>query len=249
MIAADACIENAARDFRRMLGAEPRYPCDLEECIVWSLPLDVRRVDGLRVSYVALVARKLGMPYSFEGKDRRLCGCLLAHADRGIIFLDGSDQEDERRFTLAHELAHYLLDYLAPRQRALQSLGERIRPVLDGVRPPTMEERLYAVMEDAPLGVLSHLMERPSGGVASTAVLNIETRADQLALELLAPAYLAMQAAVAARTQPYNSRLAHLSAELANQYGLPPAIARYYAATLLHRSSGPTVKEWLSGME
>jgi Zn-dependent peptidase ImmA (M78 family) len=39
----------------------------------------------------------------------------MARAGHGFISLDGSDADDERRFSLAHELAHFLLDYQDPR--------------------------------------------------------------------------------------------------------------------------------------
>jgi IrrE N-terminal-like domain len=249
MIATDASIESAAREFWLLAGAEPRYPCDPAEYIVWALPLDLRGVTGLRVSHVSAAAERLGLPYRFGGKDRRLSGCLLAYHNRGIIFFDADDPEDERRFTLAHELGHFLLDYRAPRTRALAGLGESIRSVLDGLRSPTVEERTHAVMSDVHLGVLSHLMERPSDGVATSAALYIESRADRLALELLAPAALLRDEVRATRHEPYSHRLFALRHALQSAYGLPPRLARHYAATSLHDEGGPTFTDWLQGTD
>src|SRR5262249_6861344 len=117
-----------------------------------------------------------------------LRGALIARAGRGLVFLDGSDSDDERRFSLAHEVAHFLYDYLDPRKRALCALGDPISEVLDGRRVPRPEERLSALLRDVELGIYAHWMERsPDGAVTTAAVLAGEDRADRLALELLAP--------------------------------------------------------------
>lgn len=249
MIATDYSIEHAARDFRLLVGEESEYPCDLEASIMWALPLDVRGINRLRLGDVEAVALKIGLPYSFGGTDRRLCGCLLAYNDSGIIFVDAADTESERRFTLAHELAHFLLDYRAPRKRAFDALGESIRPVLDGLRPATIEERVCAVLDDVPLGVLSHLMERPSGNVSSSAVLSIESRADRMALELLAPAAAVSKDASLLYGLPYNERLLRLRHTLEGKYGLPPAIAGWYAGMALYREGEAGFRDWLLGTD
>jgi Zn-dependent protease with chaperone function len=166
-----------------------------------------------------------------------------------VVFLDSEMPEDERRFTLAHELAHFLLDYRAPRMRALVALGEGVRPVLDGLRPPSVEERVHALLEGTPLGVVGHLMERPTAGLPSSAVLSIETRADRLALELLAPAALVLEKVKGLRRMPYRERVDALAALLVREHGLPAGIAGRYASGLLHSHVGPSFRDWLSGQE
>ncbi len=249
MIAVDYAIENAAREFWTLAGTAPEYPCDLEGSLTWALPLDVRAVPHLRVSHVNRHARETRLPYHFSGRDRRLCGCLLAYRDRGVVFLDSEMPGDERRFTLAHELAHFLLDYRAPRMRALAALGEGVRPVLDGLRLPSVEERVHAVLEGTPLGVVGHLMERPTAGLPSSAVLSIETRADRLALELLAPTGMLLEKAAGLRRLPYRERVDALAALLVREHGLPAGIAGRYASGLLHSHAGPGFRDWLSGQE
>ena len=251
MTATDYAIENAAREFWTLAGGAPQYPCDLEGSLPWALPVHVQAVPGLRVSHVNSHTRKSGLPYHFPGRDRRLSGCLLAYKEQGVIFLDAGLEQDERRFTLAHEVAHFLLDYRAPRRRALSALGEGIRPVLDGLRPPSIEERVHAVLEGTRLGVVGHLMARPGAGLPSSAVLSIESRADRLALELLAPTSLVMEKAAGLRGMrgmTYTGRMAALSALLVGEHGLPEGIAGKYAAVLLHDDGdGPSFRDWLAG--
>jgi hypothetical protein len=241
-------IEKVAEEFWLLVGQAPEYPCDIEEALCWALPLDIRLIPALRVRDAHAWAQQAGIVHRLPEYNRRLRGCLLAYKNHGTILLDALDPVDERRFTLAHEAAHFLLDYHAPRQRALAALGESIRPVLDGQRPPTLKERLYAVLADAPLGVLSHLMERPDEGLPAPIVLDVEDRADRLALELLAPA----QSLLDLLRHPsvprtFDARLAYLTTILVTKYGLPAPIAASYARFLLQLKGGPGFRDWLLG--
>ena len=165
--------------------------------------------------------------------DRRLRGALVAFADHGILFLDGADHEAEQRFTAAHEAAHFVLDYLLPRRRALALLGDGIRPVLDGERPPTCEERIDAALTACPLGLHVHLLDRrdPTGRVALA-----EDRVDRLARELLAPAD-----ELDRRFDGCPPAEADLVAALIDDYGLPAAEAAAHARSWLAARRRPTL--------
>lgn len=241
-------IQNTADLFWRFAQQSPTYPVPLEEIVGWAFPLWLHSVPRLSLHSVRdwLIASNLVCP--FLGKDRRLRGCLFAYRDQGVIFLECDDPPDEQRFTLAHELAHFLLDYWLPRQRAIVVLGERIRDVLDGVRVPTVEERIHAVLASTPLGVHSHLMERPEQGLPASVVLHVETRADLLALEILAPVALLLASSHMCPSTPHALRLSRLTATLVNQYGLPLSIAAPYARRLLRAEGGPTIQDWLQGL-
>jgi hypothetical protein len=144
------------------------------------------------------------------GPDRRVRGCLVAHGGFGFVFVDAADPPAERRFTLAHELAHYLRDVWRPRRRAAAKLGPGITEVLDGRRPPTPDERLHAVLRGLPAGPVVHLLG--CGDEESPEVRAAEAAADRLAFELLAPA--------GAVSGP---------ADLEARFGLPPGKAAAYA--------------------
>ncbi len=151
-------IENTAQEFWALAGGAPRYPCDIKIAITLTMPLELYAVPGLCVADMLDWTQKVCIAYHMPGSNRRLHGCLLADRDKGTIFYDARDSEDEQRFTLAHELAHFLLDYQAPRRRAVTILGPSILPVLDGERPPTVSERLHAVLSSVSLGAMSHFM-------------------------------------------------------------------------------------------
>lgn len=241
-------IEQAAREFWTLAGGASSYPGDMEAAITLASPLEVYPLPELRVSNVRSWLRRLRMTHTIRGRDRRLHGCLIAYNGKGTIFVDAQDTEDERRFTLAHELAHFLLDYQEPRQRAVAILGENILPVLDGLRKPTLEERVHAVLSEISLGIMSHFMERPESGLPAGPILDSEDQADRLALELLAPADPLFDL-MSQPTSPrgYTARLAFLREYLQHQHGLPEAIAAAYARLLLAQLGEPTFRDWLSG--
>ncbi len=239
-------VENTAQEFWVLAGGVPEYPCDMQAAITLTLPLELYPVPDLHVSDVLAWTRRVRMVHRIRGRNRRLHGCLLADRGRGTIFFDAQDLHDEQRLTLAHELAHFLLDYQAPRHRAVSILGPSILPVLDGDRPPTLTERLHAVMSTVPLGVMSHLMERPDDGLPANVVLNIEDRANRLALELLAPAHILYELMhQTTAPQEFSARLAFLTQHLIAQHGLPNTVASSYARYALSQLGEPNFRDWL----
>ncbi|MHB8598483.1 MAG: ImmA/IrrE family metallo-endopeptidase [Ktedonobacteraceae bacterium] len=243
-------IENTAQEFWTLAGEVSNLPLprNIKAAIVLAVPLELYPVPVLRVNHVVDWMRRVQLTHAIRGRNRRLHGCLLADHGQGAIFFDADDSEAEQRFTLAHELAHFLLDYLHPRERALTALGASILPVLDGERAPTVEERLHAVLSAVPLGVMSHVMERPDTGLPATFVIAIEDRADRLALELLAPTQVLatlMQSATAPKG--FELRLVFLTRLLVQSYGLPEEIAATCARYILTQMGEPTFRDWLSG--
>jgi hypothetical protein len=243
-----ALIENTAQEFWTLVGGVSGYPRDLQTAIILTQPLELYSVAGLRVAHVRDWIVRVHMGLSLRGQDRRLHGCLIAERGKGTIFFDIQDSENEQRFTLAHELAHFLLDYQAPRQRALTTLGPDILPVLNSERSPTPQERLHGVLSNVHLGAMSHFMERPEEGLPTNVVLDIERRADRLALELLAPS-LSLQALMQQTGAPvgFTVRLHYLTEHLLIFYGLPDAVAPDYARAMLHQLGEPTFRDWLAG--
>src|SRR5438034_428281 len=200
------------------------------------LPVSVEPLLSLSAHAVRRWLGQRGIHHDVSEGDRALHGCLVARAGQGIVFLDAGDEEAERRFTLAHEIAHFILDHLLPRLRALKVLGERILPVLDGERPPTREEMLSAVLERVRLGVQVHLMSRgPDGAVCAWDVEESEQRADRLALELLAPAHLVTAGLqrVLGNAEDLTGRQERAVEHLAERFGLPTNVAGSYVRLLL----------------
>ncbi|MFZ0927275.1 MAG: ImmA/IrrE family metallo-endopeptidase [Syntrophobacteraceae bacterium] len=188
------------------------------------------------------------IPFVHTQAYRKLRACLIAKAGNGILFLDGGDPEKERCFSLAHELAHFLCDYLEPREKALECMGERVRDVLDGIRLPTVEERLSSLFRGVHLGAFVHMMDRsPEGKIDRISILEGEDRADTLALELLAPEAAVLDRIRRAETHLMACDPCELTTKiLGKDFGLPNSIASQYAMVLIRRHrSRKRFKDWL----
>lgn len=235
-----ALAERFWRDARQI---EP-FPRSLETAVPWALPLAIVKLPLLGLDELRRWLAQRDIPISCHLPHRALRGALLARAGRGLVFLDGSDPDEERRFSLAHEVAHFVKDYLRPREQALTAFGEGIRDVIDGLRPAAPEERLTAVFRGLELGVYAHWMERTSrGAIGHAQILEAEDSADRLALELLAPAQV-VGARVADLADPPNADA--VTRLLSTEFGLPLAQARSYGAMLLaRRQRGRSFREWL----
>jgi hypothetical protein len=229
------CVE-LTRAFWRRAGPPPPFPRDLTAAAVW-FGLTVHDLPGLAVARVAAWFQSRSIPLQLAEPDRPLRGCLVARRGVGFVFLDPADEPAERRFTLAHEIGHYLRDYWHPREVVRRRLGESALGVLDGDRPPTPDERIQAVLRQAPIGVFAHLLGRDDTGTPATeAEREAEMAADQLAYELLAPVDAVGE---------------HPAAEeLSRSYGLPPRPAAAYVNHL--HPAAPPDRAWarlLSGLK
>jgi len=239
-------IQAAADEFWRRAGRAEPFPRTLQQPIMLALPVAIVLLPRLQVSSVERWLHERHAPFQFPCANRRLHGCLVAYGGHGVVFVDGSDLPGEIRLTLAHEAAHFLEDYLRPREEALSRLGLGFMDVLDSRRVPTVEERIHAVLSHVPLGVYHDLMERsPNGQVTSSAAWDAEDRADRLALELIAPAE-AVLAQVDLNLSQYSQRRAETTRHLVETFGLPADMADWYGRMLLESiGKGPSWLEQL----
>jgi hypothetical protein len=241
-------LDNASQDaidfFWQKSGEIERFPRDIESAALLALPIAIVKLPGLRVRIVEDWLSLRGAAHRFGCNDRGIRGCLVAFAGKAVIFVDGTDPEDERRFTLAHEIAHFLVDYWLPRQKALAVFGEAIFEVLDGRRSPSAGERLNSVFAKIAIGVHTNLMERLGDGVAGSPDLGkIENKADRIAFALLAPPRTVLASSgISACT--FEDRKRSIAKALVGRFGLPPLPAVTYSHSLLIAiGRGPTWAE------
>lgn len=217
-----------ASAFWEAAGDPGLFPRDLSRPIADALGLTIKRFPRLSSGLIVGWLRERGVACPFDGPDRALCASLLARSGRGFIFIDADDAEDERRFSLAHELAHFLRHYWEPRRRAIARLGLQVREVLDGERAARPNERLHAILAGVPLGDHVHLMtrDRRDGG-CDRGIATAEAEADRLAFELLAPAEDVAATLGGRADRVEAARL------LRETFGLPASAAEHYATALL----------------
>lgn len=179
---------NVADAFWQQAGGRPLYgsPANVERAATRALPVAFLRLPALHTSDIcAMLARIETAPW-LDNAPRPLRGCLIADAGAALILVDENDPEDEQRMTVAHEVAHLLLHYLKPREKAVTAFGSGILAVLDRTRIPTLGERLSAILRNVPIEPFQHAMDRRRPRLAGR-VAEIEDEADDLAIELLAP--------------------------------------------------------------
>lgn len=240
-------LQAAADDFWQAAGEMEPFPRNLEAPVLWALPLFIVKVPRLSLSNLRDRLVAYGIDFKIGGLNRHLYGCLVAFGGKGVVMLDGSESPDELRFSLAHEVGHFIIDYVQPRDRAIRRLGPAIVNVLDGLRPLSPEERVDAVLSNVRIGVHAHLMDRTvSGAIGCGRISGSEFRADRLAFELLAPEAAVLAAVRSVAHPPTTDGVMRVENLLIDAFGLPRAAARQYAHFLDsvgdHR---PSIKAWL----
>jgi diadenosine tetraphosphate (Ap4A) HIT family hydrolase len=226
-----------AADFWTRVGKQVAFPRTLEAAMEAAYPITVKRLAELRLRVIAGWLSQLGIAIDV-GADRALCGCLVAVKEHAFVFVDADDDADEQRFTLAHELAHFLRDVWRPRQRAVRLLGEGAAAAFDRDRPPSLDERFVGALEGIVFGVELHLLPRAADGEpAHSSAWCAEDSADVLAFELLAPAAHLFQAGADTWSDD------QLLDRLQHDYGLPRRAAEEYLERL--RPAAPAPARWL----
>ncbi len=215
-------VELATR-FWATAGEPPPLPRDLRSVLPWAPALHVADVPDLTLATAARHFTRYGIASHDPAEDRPLAGCFGGYKGIGVILFDSTLGEAELRFTLAHEVAHYLRDYDAPRRKVAARVGARALEVLDGLRPATREERVAGVLRDVPLACHTHFLDR-RGRVPNGAAREAEDAADRLAFELLAPF-----GAVTSGPRPDSPALVN---RLVSHFGLPLSEAAKYAVVL-----------------
>ena len=218
----DRELEQSAADFWFGTDLADVYPRGIEQAIALKLPVTVVKLPVVTVQAISRWLRRHHRRPAFPSYGSDLMGCLYADGGHGFIFVCGADEPEEQRFTLAHDAAHFLVDYWWPRLQVVGALGASVIDVLDGRRPARLEEKAAAVLAHVRLGPHWHLLPRPG---ADARIALVEDRADDLGLELVAPHTRVVQLLRALPTRGRGDREAACVA-LGSFFGLPPYVFR-----------------------
>jgi hypothetical protein len=242
----DGTSEKVVVRFWQQCGEIEPFPRSLERSISLALPVTLVKLPHLKLHGIESWFERRGTSFRFNCRSRAVRGCLVAYGGQGLIFVDGADPDDERRFTIAHEVAHFIVDYLLVRETALLKFGQKIIEVLDGLRLPSVTERIHALLAETSLGVYTDLMDREEVGASTSAeIWDIEDRADRVALALLAPPEEVLSEVDSSATS-FGKREEAMVSTLSERFGLPNSIAVTYARALLESlERGPSWIETL----
>lgn len=223
-------VETAEKFWSEVGELEP-FPRDLRQPIAQAFPLTVVLLPLLTVGKIEEWLERQHVFCHVDTQDRGLRACLVARSGQAIIFLNGTDPDDEQRFSIAHELAHFLMHYWRPRREAAYHFGTEILEVFDGVRLARVDERVHALISGINVGFHVHLMERSEHGDPMTStIVAAENDADRLAFELLAPC---ASVTLEIGQPPPNERQDAAIQLLQDVYGLPTRQAVHYSRVLI----------------
>ena len=242
----DGASQEVVERFWRQCGEVEPFPRSLERAVSLALPLTLVKLPHLRLNSIEGWLEFRGVPFRFNCRSRAVRGCIVAYGGQGLIFVDGTDPDDERRFTIAHEVGHFIVDYLLVREAALSKFGQKIIEVLDGLRLPSVTERVHALLVGTSLGVYTDLIERDdASALARSDVWEIEDRADRIALALLAPPEEVLSGTDMSASN-FEQREVAITGVLAERFGLPNSVAVPYSRVLLESvGRGPSWTETL----
>ncbi|MFL5788101.1 MAG: ImmA/IrrE family metallo-endopeptidase [Flavisolibacter sp.] len=237
-------IERIAQDFWKQTGQQWIAPYDINCAVSLLLPIDIVSLCELSLEKVDQWLSQRGIKIPIDINDRYLHGFVLVSQGNGFIFINGTDTEEERRYTVAHEVSHFILDYKILRDEAVRKLGTVVLDVLDGLREPTVEERISGLLKDVIVRPFTHLLEKEGdGSFKNSRIFDSENRADTLALELLAPhdeiTHAILKGNVKISFPAFHEKCIDL---LVNKYRLPLPIAEQYSKRLAYSvTGGPSI--------
>lgn len=214
-------------------GESESFPRTLERAVQFAFPITIIKLPRLQLSQIEIWFARRNTKYQFGCVSRAVRGCLIAYGGKGFIFIDSTDPPDEQRFTLSHEVSHFLVEYWIPRQKAISKFGSNITEVLDGHRKPSIEQRIHSILGNIQLGVYSELMTRADSAESDqTDIWDAESRADRIAMALLAPPQTVIEKTDISPAK-YADRIQNITKVLTDEFGLPVSIATLYGSELL----------------
>lgn len=230
-------LEQCAAVFWEPIPHRNHFPRDLEQYLSIYYAASIESLPKLTVQRVQEWLSENGFPSTYSPNDRRLDGCIIAQKGHAILFLDDALPLDERRMIIAHETAHFWLDYELPRRRMKQRYGAAGMQILDKERPAHTVEVLLAAATSSPIEEFYHYHFKESKHETE-----IEQRANTLACLLIAPSREVLARATKCRiARDDKSKWLEL---LHQGFGMPENWARSYLPLLQRSIRGRTFSSW-----
>ena len=150
--------------FWKRAGGRPDFPADIGYAAMCALEVYVEEVGDLTTFTAASRIEGVGIRIPDGNSERRIHGCLVVGRRGAAILVEKSDDAAQKRFTIAHECAHFILEVRTDQERAAIRLGHDFSGVLHGHREATPIERLDARLHNIRSDALVHFMDRTATG-------------------------------------------------------------------------------------
>jgi Zn-dependent peptidase ImmA (M78 family) len=236
-------LERIAREFWSTVDQKHRETYDIVSAVNDTLTINLILIKNLSIKKMEDWLISIGKYENFGIDDRSLHGFLMIKNGNICMFVEESEDQSQQRFTVAHEVSHYLLDYQLPKERAILALGKEIEDVLNGNLPPTDTQLALSVIKGVNISPYTFMIEKNgNGSFFNWSNFNSENEADYLAMELLAPrARIVNETFSSIKRRSYSQFIRKSEEILISHYKIPPDIARHYASELAYSvTNGPS---------
>ena len=231
--------------FWKRAGGRSAPPVDIGYAATCALAIGIRPINGLTTSTATGHLENIGFLCADGLDERELHGCIAVGPRGAMILVEMRDDDSQQRFTIAHEVSHYILEVHRHHRRAAQQMGQDYVDILYGARTAAPSERIDAWLNNVRSSAITHFMDRdPNGSYGCGNTLEAECSADRLAIEILAPRAEMARVASDCGKLPFRN-LADATRRIAEQrFGLPGAVAAPYAGRIAWGlTGGPSTAE------
>jgi hypothetical protein len=230
-------LEHCAAAFWKPIPERNYFPRDLEQYLPLHYQASIETLPGLTVQRVHEWLSAKGIASTNPSNKRRLDGSIIAQKGHAILFIDAALSLDARRMIVAHETAHYWIDYELPRRRMKLRYGNGGMQALDQERAPEIVEILMATAMGAPIQAFYHYQFKEHKQETE-----VEQRANTLACLLIAPRREVLSRAKICRmSRDDESKWLEL---LHHGFGIPENWGRGYLPLLLRNFRERSFSSW-----
>lgn len=223
----------------------PVFPVDIGYAAMCALEVYVEEVADLTTDAAVYRSGHFNDQSPENISERRIHGCLIVGRSGAAILVEKNDDEAQKRFTIAHEAAHFILEVKRHQERAAARLGHDFVSVLHGNREATPNERIDAWLNNVRADAFFHFLDRtPTGEYGGARIKDAELLADDLAVKILAPRSTLIESLSSFGRMDFSESLIAAQRIAERRFGLPAEIAERYANRVVWQlKGGPSTAE------
>lgn len=169
-------------------GLKMECPRPIEDAVIRNLPISIVKMKVLTYQSLSQWFAERNLVGILPHFSESLLGGIFAFKGNALLFVDAKLPSYEMRYTVAHEVGHFLFDYHYKRQKAKATVGDSAEEILDGTRRASLGERVDAILLGIDLKPYYHLLsDQNCISISRGQIETAEDNADFLADELIAP--------------------------------------------------------------